>query len=130
MLKKLLALCFGAAFATAPAAARQWIEGGLYVAPQPDGTYVPLKILKVDARGVHVRRYSNVYRAPPAHIDESRLYMAGVERRAGEPLGMGHMPVSYQTFAGWHARFVQRSSVTSAELEGYRMWREAKGGYF
>lgn len=130
MLKKLLAVLFGAAVATTPAAAGQWVEGGLYVAPQSNGTYVPLKILKVDAHGVHVRVYSNVYRALPAHIDEAALYMAGVDRREDEPLGMGHLPISHASFAGWSARFVQRSTVTSGEREGYEMWREAKGGYF
>ncbi|MBX3690622.1 hypothetical protein [Dokdonella sp.] len=130
MLKRLFAVLFGSAVATSPVAAGQWLEGGLYVTPQENGRFVPLKILKVDDHGVHIRIYSNVYPAPPSHIDESTLYMAGVDKREEEPLGMGHLPVSNQSFSGWEATFVQQSSVNTEELEGYQMWLEAEGGYF
>jgi hypothetical protein len=130
MIRKMLAVLFGEAVATSPAAGEQWLEGGLYVAPHEDGAFVPLKILKVDDQGVHVRVYSNVYPAPPTHIDESSLYMAGVDKREDEPLGMGHLPISNETFSGWGARFVQQSSVVATELDGYEMWLEAEGGYF
>jgi len=130
MLKRLFSILFGAAGATSPAAARQWVEGGLYVTPRENRNFVPLKILKVDDHGVHVRIYSNVYPTPPAHIDESTLYMAGVDKREDEPLGMGHLPISSESFSGWGAAFVQQSSVGAEELEGYQMWLEAEGGYF
>ena len=130
MLKRLFAVLFGTAVATSSAVAGQWLEGGLYVTAQESGGFVPLKILKVDDHGVHVRIYSNVYPEPPAHIDESTLYMAGVDKREDEPLGMGHLPVSNETFSGWGASFVQQSSVSVEELEGYQMWQEAEGGYF
>jgi len=105
-------------------------EGGLYHVPDDGGTYKVLKVLKVDDGGVHVRLYSNVLNSPPTHIEESTLYMAGMDRRPDEPMGMGHLPISHGSFAGWNAVFVQQSSVTDDELEGYRMWAEAKGGYF
>ena len=130
MLKRLLAVLFGTAVATSPAVAGQWIEGGLYVTPQENGNFVPLKILKVDSYGVHVRIYSNVYPTPPALIDETTLYMAGVDKREEEPLGMGHLPISSESFSGWDAKFVQKSSVAAEELDGYQMWLEAEGGYF
>jgi hypothetical protein len=130
MLKRLFAVLFGTAVAASPAAAGQWIEGGLYVAPRENGNFIPLKILKVDDHGVHVCIYSNVYPAAPVHIDESALYMAGVDKREDEPLGMGHLPISHEAFAGWGAKFVQQSSVAAQELEGYGMWLEAEGGYF
>lgn len=130
MFKRLFAVLFGTAVATSPAAASQWLEGGLYVTPQENGSFVPLKILRVDNHGVHVRIYSNVYPTPPAHIDESTLYMAGVDKREDEPMGMGHLPISSETFSDWGAEFVQQSSVVAEELEGYQMWLEAEGGYF
>jgi hypothetical protein len=130
MFKRLFAILFGTAVATSPAAAGQWLEGGLYVTPQENGSFVPLKILRVDNHGVHVRIYSNVYPTPPAHIDESTLYMAGVDKLEDEPLGMGHLPISSEAFSGWGAEFVQQSSVVAEELEGYQMWLEAEGGYF
>lgn len=130
MLKRLLTFLFGTAVAASPVAAGQWLEGGLYVTERENGSFVPLKILKLDDHGVHVRVYSNVYPEPPKAIDESSLYMAGADRPDGEPLGMGHLPISKASFSGWKAHFVQQSSVTAEELEGYEIWREAEGGYF
>jgi hypothetical protein len=108
----------------------QWIEGGLYSTPGENGGFGVLKILKTDEGGVHVRLYSNQFPDLPVNIDEAALYMAGMDRQPDETLGMGHLPVSHQSFATWNATFVQQSSITEDELEGYRMWEEAKGGYF
>jgi hypothetical protein len=56
--------------------------------------------------------------------------MAGTDRRPEEPMGMGHLPISHRSFASWNAVFFQQLRVTDDELDGYRMWAEAKGGYF
>lgn len=130
MLKRLFAVLFGTSDVRLPAVASEWLEGGLYVTAQDIGRFVPIKILKVDDHGVHVRTYSNVYPAPPDRIDEAALYMAGLDRREDEPLGMGHLPLSNESFSGWQARFIQQSSVSTEELEGYQVWLEAEGGYF
>jgi hypothetical protein len=105
------------------------VEGGLYSTQNENGSYSVLKILKLDDNGVHVRLYSNQFSAPPKQIDESKLYMAGVDKKPNETLGMGHAPISKKSFAGWKAVFVQQSTVKDEELEGYKMWAEAKGGY-
>jgi len=105
-------------------------EGGIYAIRQDDGSYTVLKILKLDELGVHVRLYSNKYTTLPKNIDESKLYMAGVDRNPSESLGMGHAPISKRSFSSWKAKFIQTSTVRSDELEGYNMWLEAKGGYF
>lgn len=105
-------------------------EGGIYAAPQDGGKYSVVKILKIDEKGVHVRLYSNVYPQLPRSIEESTLYMAGMDRKPGESLGMGHAPISRESFASWGVVFVQQSSVSESELEGYNMWLEAGGGYF
>ena len=104
--------------------------GGLYVTRKEDGSYTALKVLKTDDGGVHVRLYSNKYPNRPNSIDESELYIAGFDRKPGEELGMGHAPVSWDSFRKWRAEFVQQSTVTDKELEGYKIWREAGGGYF
>lgn len=106
------------------------VEGGLYSMPGEQGGYAVLKILKLDDGGVHVRLYSNQFAEPPAKIEESTLYLAGMKRKPGESLGMGHAPLSKKNFAGWNAKFVQQSVVQENELQGYQMWLEAKGGYF
>lgn len=106
------------------------VEGGLYSMLAEQGGYSVFKVLKRDEGGVHVRLYSNRFSEPPQKIDESTLYLAGMKRKPGETLGMGHAPVSNQSFAGWKATFVQQSTVKEEELQGYKMWLEAKGGYF
>ena len=112
------------------ASQQELVEGGIYVTPAENGGYHALKILKLDDRGVHVRLYSNRFSSVPSHIDETELYMAGVDHKPDESLGMGHAPLSKQSFAMWNVQFVQQSTVSPEELEGYEMWREAEGGYF
>ena len=104
-------------------------EGGLYYTSDDKGGYSVLKILKLDEKGVHVRLYSNRFNEPPKHIDESKLYMAGMNRKPDEALGMGHIPLSKASFDSWNAVFVQQSTVTDDELEGYRIWQQG-GGYW
>lgn len=130
MFKRLMAMIFGSALAISPAACAELAEGGLYATPQENGTYSVLKILKRDGHGVHVRVYSNVYETLPRQVDEATLYMAGADKKDNELLGMGHLPISNETFAGWGAVFIQQSTVKPDELEGYEYWREAQGGYF
>jgi len=113
-----------------PSEAAPLIEGGLYHLPSDDGTHKVLKVLKLDEGGVHVRLFSNVFPSPPTEVDELSLYMAGTDRRPEEPMGMGHLPISHRSFASWNAVFFQQLRVTDDELDGYRMWAEAKGGYF
>ena len=106
------------------------VEGGLYSTRNDSGSYSVLKILKLDPQGVHVRIYSNQFADHPSKLDESKLYMAGVDRKPNESLGMGHAPISRRSFASWGARFITIAPVRQDELEGYEMWKEASGGYF
>jgi len=105
-------------------------EGGLYYTRNENGSYSVLKVLKVDEQGVHARLYSNQFSSAPSKVDESSLFMAGVDRKPNETLGMGHAPLARKTFESWKATFFQQSTVKEEELEGYKMWLEAKGGYF
>ncbi|NRF72470.1 hypothetical protein HLB44_36525 [Aquincola sp. S2] len=106
------------------------IEGGLYSTRNENGTYSVLKILKLDPEGVHVRLYSNQFPEHPAKLDTSSLYMAGMNRKADESLGMGHAPISRKAFTTWGVKFIKVVPVEGQELEGYPMWQEASGGYF
>ncbi len=108
----------------------KWVEGGLYSTLSEDGSYSVLKILKMDDHGFHVRLYSNQFAEAPSKVDESALYMVGMDRKPNERLGMGHIPVSKKSFSSWGATFLQQSAVSQEELEGYKMWLEDKGGYF
>jgi len=106
------------------------IEGGLYSTQNEEGTFSIVKVLKVDDGGVHVRVYSNMFAARPTTVAESTLYMVGVKRGPNEGLGIGHLPLAKTSFAGWRPTFIQTALVKEEELEGYRMWLDAKGGYF
>jgi hypothetical protein len=107
-----------------------YVEGGLYSVPHENGKYIVVKILKVDAGGVHVRSYSNLFDQRPRDVDESKLYMADIDHKSSEALGMGHLPVAKESFRQWDAQLIKVVRVRDDELEGYRMWLDAKGGYF
>lgn len=107
-----------------------WTEGGLYSTQGETGRFVIAKILKPDSLGVHVRLYSNTFPERPATIDESTLHLAGMQRRPDEALGMGHLPLLRASFTDFQPVYIKTVPVEDAELEGYRMWLEAKGGYF
>lgn len=107
------------------------VEGGLYSVPSENGSFSVLKILKLDEKGVHLRLYSNQFSTRPKDLDESKLYMVGMEhKKPNESLGMGHAPISKKTFSTWGAEFIKTVPVTEDELDGYKIWLESKGGYF
>lgn len=107
-----------------------WKEGGLYSVEGEKGGYSIVKILKLDIVGVHIRTYSNRFPQRPTDVDVSKLYMAGIDRKPDEELGMGHLPLSRESFSGWKPELIKVVPVVPDELEGYKMWEEAKGGYF
>jgi hypothetical protein len=97
------------------------IEGGIYVTEDVTSEvpgYRLMKILKVEADAVHVRLYSDDFQTKPT----------------GEPthmtVGIGHMPISREQFWRWEPEFIEVSSVSAEELEGYEIWRDADGGIF
>jgi hypothetical protein len=101
------------------------IEGGLYVtcSKKPYGS---LKVLKVEGEIVHVRLYKNKYEEIPARIDPRSLELGTIHDKDG--FGIGHLPLSYETFASWQPQFMQHTLVEPEELEGYEAWKESKGG--
>lgn len=107
-----------------------WKEGGLYSVEGEKGGFSIVKILKVDDVGVHIRMYSNRYPQRPTDVDVSGLYMAGMNRGPDEELGMEHLPLGRESFAGWKPQLIKVVTVEPAELDGYQIWKDANGGYF
>jgi len=105
-------------------------EGGLYAFKNDNGSYSVMKLLKVESDGVHVKVYSNQFDSPPTQVDESKLYLAGLNHKPNETLGLEDAPMSAQSFQNYKATFVQQSTVTPQELEGYNTWKKANGKYF
>ena len=67
------------------------------------------KILKLDPIGMHVRLYGNWFAEYPSEFDESTLCTAAINRKPGESPGMGHAPISQQSFSSWGALHQDRS---------------------
>lgn len=106
------------------------VDGALYATQDDDGRFSVIKVLRVDDGGVHIRQYSNSFHTPPVVLDSSTLFMAGLHREPGIKLGLGHTPVSHETFATWKLIFLKFEPTTPDELDGYEYWKEEGGGYF
>src|SRR5262245_34098948 len=96
--------------------------GALYSVEDGGGRYVIAKVLAVERGGVHVRLYKNTFASRPQKVEFKQLSLDGG--------GLGHLPVTHKQFRAWRPAYVGASPVTNDELEGYRMWQEAKGGFF
>lgn len=104
--------------------------GGLYADRDEDGTYSIMKILKLEDGGVHVRVYSNRYKEIPFQIDDQTLYLAGINHKPEEKLGMGHLPLSVESFKRMKVIYLKTVQVEESELDGYNLWKEEGGGFF
>ena len=105
-------------------------EGGIYVFKNDNGSFSVLKLLKVESAGVHVKIYSNQFDSPPTQVDESKLFLVGMQHKPDETLGVADVPLKGEVFQNYKATFVQQGTVTPQELEGYNQWKKAGGQYF
>lgn len=103
-------------------------EGGIYTVASGQ-SYQAAKLLKVDERGVHIRLYANAWEQRPAKVVPTELSLSSPEGEEGKR-AIGHMPLTRQAFLLMGPFFVTEEPVTEEELDGYRMWEGAKGGYF
>jgi hypothetical protein len=101
--------------------------GGIY-SVWTKGAFGAVKLLRVDDGGVHIRVYGNVWQERPASIDLEELTLDRADEHSVRPIG--HMPVVRASFLAMGPRLVVCAPVTDAELDGYAMWAEEKGGYF
>jgi|SRR5262245_7969881 len=86
-----------------------------------------LKVLATDQDGVHIRVWADRFEARPETITTKSLSLGYSPSGA---LAIGHLPLSRASFATWDADRVGYEPVTESELEGYRDWQDAKGGYW
>ena len=89
-----------------------------------------MKILARDRQGVHVRLYVQRFSVRPRSLPHENLTTAPFGAEHANPLSIGHLPLSFASFAGWQPQQLAKQEVDEDELEGYRMWQEANGGYF
>lgn len=128
MIRWLVALLLSALLAL-PAAAQELVEGGLYVVDNEGVGYRPLKIVKLDAEGVHVRMFSNVYSNVPARIRQDDLLISDRDLPPYLPFGFRHIPFRRASFEDLKPIFIERSTVSEDEMSEYEIWLGKDGGY-
>jgi hypothetical protein len=102
--------------------------GGLYSVDDGEGWFRVAKVLVVEREGVHIRLYKNRFKARPGRIEFSSLSLGTVHDADG--FGMGHRPLTHRAFRAWEPVFLEENPVAESELDGYRAWKDAKGGFF
>jgi hypothetical protein len=106
-------------------------SGDLVSVVTDDGLFGVVKILAVDEEGVHARLYVQRFKRRPLVGDLGELSTSPFGPEHDNPFSIGHIPLSHRSFIGWEPEIITRgTAVAEAELDGYRMWDEAKGGYF
>jgi hypothetical protein len=114
-----------------PAPPGAFTSGDLVSVVTNDGGFGVIKVLAVDEGGVHARLYMQRFYRRPRAGDLGKLSTAPFGPAHANPFSIGHMPLSHSSFIGWQPEVITRgSAVEEEELEGYRMWQEAEGGYF
>jgi len=105
----------------------EWRVGGLYSTDDGKGQFSVVKILVLEPDAVHVRIYQQKFWSRPTSIDPTLLTLG---KLGDKEFSIGHLPLSRKTFASWEPVFISQQSVSEHELEGYKTWKEAKGGLF
>jgi hypothetical protein len=104
--------------------------GDLWSVKTDDGRYGVAKVLATDEGGVHLRLYSQRFEERPATVNPSELTLGSFGRGDATPFSIGHLPLSHRSFQDWEPELISHGAVSEEELEGYRVWQEAQGGYF
>src|ERR1043166_2079369 len=102
--------------------------GGLYSVNDGEGWFRVAKVLVVENEGVHIRLYKNKFKARHGSIEFPPLALGTVHDADG--FGMGHLPLTHRAFRAWQPVFLGENPVEESELDGYRAWKKAKGGFF
>jgi hypothetical protein len=100
-------------------------KGAYYWCPADSAV---VKVLAIDEQGVHLRIYANHFPTKPESIRAEEMTLDSMDGIS--PGGMGHIPLRLEGFILWEPQLIQEGTVEDDELEGYKIWQEAKGGYF
>ncbi len=103
-----------------------WAIGGLYSMHYDEKTFMVVKILALDAMGVHVRKFAETFSNRPVEITQSLLN----EELFGEVDGIEFVPFSRGLFAILDAQYIQHSSVFPWEMGRYEHWKAQGLDYF
>lgn len=102
-----------------------------------NGTWAAAKVLKSEIMRIHLRIAAERWTERPAAIPPAAWSPApiSVEAASGDlaaiwPVLIGHYPLSRTTFSGADPRFAGVTTLEHEELDGYRLWRDGRGGTF
>jgi hypothetical protein len=109
-------------------APEKWHVGGLYSTEDGKGQFSVVKILVLEPDAVHIRIYQQIFSSRPKSVDPTALTLGRLDDK--NHFSIGHLPLSRKTFASWNPVFISQQSVSEGELEGFKMWKEAKGKTF
>jgi hypothetical protein len=104
------------------------VAGGLYSAIDEQGCYRAMKIVALDADGVHLRLYKNRWKRRPKTVSPSSLTLGTVNDPDG--FGFGHLVLTRREFASRKPALISRADLTPDELEGTKLWKQGRQGYF
>ena len=102
--------------------------GTLYSVDAGEWGFRVAKVLAVEPGAVHIRLYKRRWSSRPANVENQDLTLGKPDDPDG--FGVGHLPLRAAAFHAWRPMLISEGSVSPEELEGYNMWKEAKGGLF
>lgn len=105
------------------------LTGGIYSIPREDGSFRIAKVLVVEDQIIHLRIYANSFSERPSQIDPAALSLGKVTDGKGN-FGIGHIPLTIESFRHMSPVYLQTTDVTEDELDGYHIWKESRGGTF
>jgi hypothetical protein len=89
-----------------------------------------MKIIAVDAGGVHARLYAQRFTNRPGLADIHNLSIIPFGSQQGNSLSLGHLPLTRRYFSLWQPIFITSQPITDEDVQGYRTWLNSGGGYF
>src|ERR1043166_3382854 len=116
--RRVAILAFLGVLLSGVANAQEAKPGALYSVEGGGGRYLIAKVLAVERGGIHVRLYKNRFDSRPTKVEFKSLSIV-----------MEHLPITHKQFREWHPVYISDSPVTENELEGYRRWQDAGGGF-
>lgn len=102
-----------------------------------NGTWAAAKVLKSEIMRIHLRIAAERWTERPASIPPAAWSPAPISAEAASrdlaaiwPVLIGHYPLSRTTFSGADPKFAGVTTLEHEELDGYRLWRDGRGGTF
>ena len=103
------------------------LAGGVY-SVRDAGRYRVVKVLALDAEGVHLRLYRNQWQSRPGQIVPAELSLGAIGDAGGS--GIGHLAVTGSEFAALKPKLLLREPLRPDELASYETWKRGRSGDF